>query len=109
KMGGFTLLAACGVGLLMTNHAAAATPPARAASTAVASANGAVVGSFEGSATNNKRFGTLVLNHASGLGWGWAATDDGRAGGNSNAAIALAHPGANGTDGALKVSGELKS
>lgn len=68
-----------------------------------------MIGDFEGKAVQNKQYGTLILSHGHEFGWGWSVTTDQRAGGHSVANIALIHPGANGTHGALQVSGEIKS
>jgi hypothetical protein len=88
-----------------------AAPPAQTAAPAdnVAPAGNVVIGDFEGKTTPNKQYGTLVLRHGHEFGWGWSVTTDQRAGGHSVASIALIHPGADGTHGALRVSGEIKT
>lgn len=78
------------------------------ANTASAS-RGPSIGIFEGKSQTDKEHGTSVPNGASEMGWGWAATDDRRIGGQSTASVALVHPGADGSKGALQVTGELKS
>ncbi|MDE2071043.1 MAG: CIA30 family protein [Gammaproteobacteria bacterium] len=75
----------------------------------VAPAGVLLIGGFEGKTVQNKKYGTLVINHGHEFGWGWSVTTDQRAGGHSVADIALIHPGVDGTHGALQVSGEIKS
>ncbi|MGH8399288.1 MAG: hypothetical protein ACRETA_13770 [Gammaproteobacteria bacterium] len=75
----------------------------------VAPAGTVMIGDFEGKATQNKQYGTLVINRGHEFGWGWSVSTDQRAGGHSVASIALIHPGANGTHGALQVNGEIKA
>lgn len=101
-------LAACATILLATS--AFATPTTQTSTTAVnvAPAGTVLIGGFEGKAVQNKKFGTLVMSHGKEFGWGWTVTTDQRAGGNSIASIALIHPGADGTHGALQVTGEIK-
>lgn len=89
--------------------ASAAHAPIVATTATASSAKTHVVGDFEGKPTTSKQYGTYVLADGKGQGWGWAATADKRAGGQSSATVALVHPGAAGTHGALAVSGELKS
>lgn len=112
KAGGLMAMAACVVTMFaLTQYAVAAhaqdtqSKPATAAS----AATGVVIGAFEGKAETSKQYGTYVLNQVSGSGWGWATTDDRRAGGHSSAAISLVQPGAGDTRGALQVGGEVKS
>lgn len=97
------------VAILFTVSAWAA-PPAQthAAVTGVAPAGTVLIGNFEGKTTPNKQYGTLVINHSPEFGWGWSVTTDQRAGGKSVAEIALIHPGAAGTKGALQITGEIK-
>ena len=89
---------------------ASAAPPAQTHATvaSVAPAGTVLIGNFEGKTTVNKQYGTLVINHSPEFGWGWSVTTDQRAGGNSVAEIALIHPGAAGTKGALRITGEIK-
>lgn len=68
-----------------------------------------MIGDFEGKSIQDKQYGTLILNHGHEFGWGWSASTDQRVGGHSVASITLIHPGADGTHGALRVSGEIKS
>lgn len=111
KLLGLMVLGVCGTGLLMFTHDAMAEAPAqaKAGGEAAAHAQSDVAGAFEGKAVHSKRYGTVVINRGQGMGWGWSRTDDQRVGGNSSASISLVHPGANGSKGALKVTGELKS
>lgn len=109
-VGRLATLAVCGAGLvLMMQCAVAATPPSHAGSAAAAPVSAGVAGDFEGKAVTGKRGGTQVHNHDKEIGWGWMATADKRMGGHSRASIALTHPGADATHGALKVGGVLKS
>ena len=105
---GLLALAACGVGMPMMQYAVAAPPGAHARGGAPASLSAGLAGGFEGKLVTGKR-GAQVRNHGKEIGWGWMATADKRFGGHSHAAIAMAHPGADGTQGALAVSGKLES
>lgn len=89
---------------------ASAVPPAQThvAVANVASAGTVMIGNFEGKTVQSKQYGTLVINRGHEFGWGWSVTTDQRAGGHSVAEIALIHPGADGTKGALQVTGEIK-
>ncbi len=95
---------------ILFTAAVSAAPPAQTAIPAlsVAPAGSVMIGDFEGKTTPNKRYGTLVLSHGHEFGWGWSTTTDQMAGGHSVASIALIHPGADGTHGALQVTGEIK-
>lgn len=97
-----TGLAACAA--ISLTAAASAAP----ANKTVAPAGSVMIGNFEGQTTPNKQYGTLMLNHGREFGWGWSTTTDQDAGGHSVASVALIHPGADGTHGALQVSGEIK-
>lgn len=94
--------------LLAVSVSAAPHAQSHAAVANVAPAGTLMIGNFEGKTTPNKQYGTLVINHRPEFGWGWSVTTDQRAGGNSMAEIALIHPGAAGTKGALQISGEIK-
>ncbi len=102
---------AAGVAILFALSASAAPTAAQshASTISVAPAGTVLIGGFEGKATPNKQYGTLVLSHGHEFGWGWSTTTDQMAGGHSVASIALIHPGADGTHGALRVSGEIKA
>ncbi len=91
--------------------AVSAAPPSQTPKMAetVAPAGTVMIGNFEGKATHNEQYGTLVINHSHEFGWGWSTTTDQIAGGHSVAEIALIHPGANGIHGALRVTGEIKA
>lgn len=107
-------LAVVAIALAMPAQAAGGAATANAASNSakaddIAPAGRVMIGDFEGKATPNKQYGTLILNHGHGeFGWGWSAYSDQRIGGHSLASIALIQPGADGTRGALRVSGEIK-
>lgn len=90
--------------------AASAAPPATtsAPSENIAPAGAVLIGNFEGKTVQSKQYGTLVISHGHEFGWGWSVTTDQLAGGKSVAAISLIHPGADGTRGALHVTGEIK-
>lgn len=94
--------------LLAVSVSAAPHAQSHAAVASVAPAGTLMIGNFEGKTTPNKQYGTLVINHRPEFGWGWSVTTDQRAGGNSMAEIALIHPSAAGTKGALQISGEIK-
>lgn len=100
---------AAGATIVLATSAYAA-PAAQATTPAVnvAPVGTVLIGGFEGKAVQNKKFGALVMSHGKEFGWGWTVTTDQRAGGNSVASIALIHPGADGTHGALQVTGEIK-
>ncbi len=94
---------------LFAGSVSAAPPNQTAAAVETAAPSGKVmIGNFEGKAVQNKQYGTLILRHGHEFGWGWSVSTDQRAGGHSVAKIALIHPGADGTHGALRVSGEIK-
>lgn len=103
-----TELAACTAILFAT--AVSAAPPTTTAAPPenVAPASVVMIGDFEGETVQNKQYGTLIPSHGHEFGWGWSTTSDQRAGGHSVANIGLIHPGADGTHGALQVSGEIK-
>lgn len=101
-------LTACAVFSLAVTAAAAAPPRTAAGAEAVAAAGSLMIGDFEDKAVQSQQYGTLILRHGREFGWGWSMTTDQRVGGNSRASIALIHPGADGTRGALRVSGEIK-
>jgi len=83
--------------------------PTVAHSEAIAPAGTVIIGDFAGEAVHNKQYGTLIPNHGHGeFGWGWTVSTDQLAGGHSIAGIALIRQGANGTQGALQISGEIK-
>lgn len=104
----FTILTT-GLLCLFAGLASAAPPHQTTAITeAVAPEGPLMIGNFEGKATPNKQYGTLILSPKQEFGWGWSSTTDQRAGGHSVASIALVHPGAAGTRGALQVTGEIK-
>lgn len=95
---------------IVLGASAYATPTAQVSAPAVnvAPAGTVLIGGFEGKTVENKKFGTLVMRHGTEFGWGWSVTTDQLAGGHSVATIKLIHPGANGTHGALQVTGEIK-
>jgi len=98
-----------GAAILFAGSLSAAPPTQAPASVAVRAPAGSImIGDFEGKAVRNKQYGTLVLRHGHEFGWGWSVSTDQRVGGHSVATIALIHPGAQGTHGALRVSGEIK-
>ena len=101
-------LALCSV--IAFSLCAFAAPPPKAAPSAdnVAPAGAVVVGNFEGKITPSKQYGPLVMSSKGEFGWGWSTTSDQRIGGHSTATIAIVHPGADGTHGALQVTGEIK-
>jgi hypothetical protein len=101
-------LAACAVYLFAGSVSAASPKQSAAAVGMVAPAGKVMIGDFEGKAVQNKQYGTLVISQDREFGWGWSVSTDQRAGGHSVAGIALVHPGADGTHGALRVSGEIK-
>ncbi|HKV97234.1 MAG TPA: hypothetical protein VJR90_07105 [Gammaproteobacteria bacterium] len=105
KLSGLTAVAAI---LFAGSLSAAPTAQLSAPVASVAPAGTVLIGNFEGKTTVNKQYGTLVINHSPEFGWGWSVTTDQRAGGNSVAEIALIHPGAAGTRGALQITGEIK-
>lgn len=74
----------------------------------IAPAGSVMIGNFEGHTTANKQYGTLVLRQGDEFGWGWSTTSDERMGGHSTAKITIVHPGADGTHGALQVTGVIK-
>ncbi|HVA56090.1 MAG TPA: hypothetical protein VNI53_09910 [Gammaproteobacteria bacterium] len=87
-----------------------AAPPTQTAVpvTTLAPAGSVMIGDFEGKVVQTKQYGTLILRHGHEFGWGWSVSTDQRAGGHSVANIALIHPGADGTHGALRITGEIK-
>ncbi len=105
----FASFTACAAILFIT--AVSAAPPTQTAAPAetVAPAGTVMIGEFEGKLLQNKQYGTLILSHGHEFGWGWSTTSDQRMGGHSVASIALIHPGADDTHGALRVSGEIKA
>ncbi len=87
----------------------AAPPHPTAPQTETAAPAGRVmIGDFEGQVVQSKQYGPLILSHGHEFGWGWSTTTDQSSGGHSVARISLIHPGAHGTRGALRVSGEIK-
>lgn len=96
--------------LILLATSASAAPPTQSAAPAVnvAPAGTALIGDFEGKTVQNKQYGTLAINHGHEFGWGWSTTTDQVAGGHSVSSIGLIHPGADGTHGALQVSGKIK-
>ncbi|HEX7339199.1 MAG TPA: CIA30 family protein [Rhodanobacteraceae bacterium] len=101
KWGGWMAMGLIGLAALRLMPVARAAPPS-------ATVKAVTAGDFEGQSKSNKQYGTLVLSRGKTLGWGWAKTDDQRMGGRSTASIQLVHPGADGSHGALRASGELK-
>ena len=106
-----SLLAVLTAGMLcLSAGLVSAAPPAQTAENeTVAPAGTIMIGDFEGKAVQNKQYGTLIPSHGHEFGWGWSTTTDQLAGGHSVANITLIHPGADGTHGALRVSGEIKA
>ena len=95
--------------ILFTATVSAAPPHQTVAQTeTVAPAGSVMIGDFEGQAVRSKQYGSLILSHGHEFGWGWSTTTDQRMGGHSVARFSLIHPGADGTRGALRVSGEIK-
>ncbi|MGB9429379.1 MAG: hypothetical protein WCC11_05800 [Gammaproteobacteria bacterium] len=100
---------AASAAILFAGSLSAAPPAQSAAPVATVMPFGSVmIGDFEGPVIQNKQYGTLILNHGHEFGWGWSVSTDQRAGGHSVASISLIHPGADGTHGALQVTGEIK-
>ncbi|HET7268348.1 MAG TPA: CIA30 family protein [Oleiagrimonas sp.] len=111
RAGYLLTLAVCGTGLALSTQGAMAAPPAKHANDGAAAAplSAGLAGGFEGASRTGRHGGTVVPSDGKELGWGWMATADKRMGGNSSASVALVHPGAGGTQGALRANGVLKS
>jgi hypothetical protein len=108
-IGASVLLAGTSLALAADGPAAAASIATPTTDVGAALAGSVAIGDFEGKLVRNRKdHHAAVLNAGKELGWGWAATSDQRRGGQSTAHVSLAHPGAQGTHGALQVKGELK-
>ncbi len=103
-IGAATLVAATALAAEPVNPTAGATS---AATPPVAPAGTVVIGNFAGSLVHSDKYGPFLRNGPA-FGWGWSLSTDRRMGGHSTATMTLVHPGADGTKGALRVTGAIR-